>query len=105
MGSSASPGGAQIIELMRLSKGGDEARLHFAENARNIPSPLVLQGKGVRSSLRCWSRNDGGHHLYQGQIQNLLAWIDSNPGEHHAMLDATSLLGSMPWGDDLVSGR
>ena len=36
------------------------------------------------------------------EIQNLLAWIDANPGEHHAMLDATSLLGAMPWGDDLV---
>lgn len=94
--------GAQIIELMRLSKGGDESRLHFAESEGTIPSPSVLQGKGVKLVFGVGHETTGATTYTKAEIQNLLAWIDSNPGEHHAMLDATSLLGSMPWGDDLV---
>ena len=30
-------------------------------------------------------------------------WIDRNPAEHHAVLDATSMLGAMPWGPEIVA--
>ncbi len=94
--------GAQIVELMRQSKGGDEARLHFSESEGAIPSPEVLASKGVKLVFGVGHETTGATTYTKQEIQNLLAWIASNPDEHHAMLDATSLLGAMPWGEDLV---
>ena len=36
-------------------------------------------------------------------IANLLDWVDRNPAEHHVVLDATSMLGAMPWGEQAVA--
>ena len=94
--------GAQIVELMRLSKAGDESRLHFAENEGAIPSAATLSGMGVKLVFGVGHETTGATTYTKAEIENLLAWIESNPDEHHAMLDATSLLGAMPWGEELV---
>lgn len=94
--------GAQIVELMRLSKGGDESRLHFSDSEGSIPPASVQQSKGVKLVFGVGHETTGATTYTKPEIENLLAWIDANPDEHHAMLDATSLLGAMPWGDDLV---
>jgi lactate dehydrogenase-like 2-hydroxyacid dehydrogenase/phosphoserine aminotransferase len=94
--------GAQIVELMRLSKGGDESRLHFAENEGSIPAPATLMAKGVKLVFGVGHETTGATTYTRQEIENLLAWINANPDEHHAMLDATSLLGAMPWGEALV---
>lgn len=94
--------GAQIVEMMRLSKDGDESRLHFSDSEGAIPSPEALKAKGVKLVFGVGHETTGATTYTKQEIKNLLAWIDANPDEHHAMLDATSLLGAMPWGDDLV---
>ena len=94
--------GAQIVELMRQSKGGDEARLHFTESEGAIPTAADLQAKGVKLVFGVGHETTGATTYTKLEIENLLAWLNSNPDEHHAMLDATSLLGAMPWGEDLV---
>lgn len=95
--------GAQIIELMRLSQGGDEARLHFAEAEGHIPSADELYGKGVRLFFGVGHETTGATTYSESDIGNLLAWIDSDPERHHAVLDATSMLGAMPWEKELVA--
>lgn len=94
--------GAQIVELMRLSKDGDETRLHFSASEGAIPAADVLVSKGVKLVFGVGHETTGATTYTQREIENLLAWIDANPDEHHAMLDATSLLGAMPWGEELV---
>jgi lactate dehydrogenase-like 2-hydroxyacid dehydrogenase/phosphoserine aminotransferase len=94
--------GAQIVELMRLSKHGDEGRLHFAETEGHIPSPDVLKAKGVKLVFGVGHETTGATTYSESDIKNLLAWIDTDPERHHAVLDATSMLGSMPWGEKLV---
>ncbi len=95
--------GAQIVELMRLSKGGNEQRLHFAESEGAIPPAPELIAKGIRLVFGVGHETTGATTYTKDDIRNLLAWIDADPQNHHAMLDATSLLGAMPWGDDLVA--
>ncbi|NMD06377.1 MAG: phosphoglycerate dehydrogenase, partial [Phyllobacteriaceae bacterium] len=94
--------GAQIVEMMRLSKDGDETRLHFSESEGAIPTADALIGKGIKLVLGVGHETTGATTYTRQEIRNLLSWIDRNPAEHHAMLDATSLLGAMPWGEDLV---
>jgi hypothetical protein len=89
--------GAQIIELMRLSKGSDEARLHFASQEGHVPSAEELRAKGVKLFFGVGHETTGATTYSESDIKNLLAWIDSDPEHHHAVLDATSMLGSMPW--------
>lgn len=95
--------GAQIIELMRLSKDGDEARLHFAETEGHIPSADELNAKGVKLFFGVGHETTGATTYSESDIKNLLAWIDSDPEQHHAVLDATSMLGAMPWEKDVVT--
>ena len=43
-----------------------------------------------------------GATTYSDQdIGNLLAWIDQNPEKHHAVIDGTSMVGAMPWPEEL----
>lgn len=94
--------GAQIVELMRLSKHGDESRLHFAEAEGHVPSAATLISKGIKLFIGVGHETTGATTYSKSDVENLLAWIDANPAEHHAILDATSMLGSMPWGAKIV---
>lgn len=95
--------GAQIVELMRLTKGGDETRLHFANEEGHIPSAEVLMKMGVKLVFGVGHETTGATTYSKSDITNLLAWIDLNPSEHHAVLDATSMLGAMPWEDHIIA--
>jgi len=95
--------GTQLTELQRYATNGDENRLVFAEGEGSIPSAAYLQEKGVKLFFGVGHETTGATTYTQAEVTNLLAWIDLNPAEHHAVIDATSLLGAMPWEDDLVA--
>ena len=94
--------GSQIVELMRLSKGCDENRLHFASAEGHIPDASTLQEMGVKLVFGVGHETTGATTYSAGDIVNLLDWIDADPAQHHAVLDATSMLGAMPWDDDII---
>ncbi len=95
--------GAQIIEMMRHAKGGDESRLHFATAEGAIPSSDMLERLGIKVFFGVGHETTGATTYSRADILNLLDWIDRNPAEHHAVLDATSMLGAMPWGAEIVA--
>lgn len=94
--------GAQIIEMMRYARNGDESRIHFAKSEGAIPSSNQMERMGIKVFFGVGHETTGATTYTQAEILNLLDWIDRNPGEHHAVLDATSMLGAMPWGEDVV---
>lgn len=94
--------GAQIIEMMRYAKNGDESRIHFAKGEGAIPTSDALERMGIKVFFGVGHETTGATTYSRAEILNLLDWIDRNPAEHHAVLDATSMLGAMPWGDDVV---
>ncbi|MCA3555513.1 NAD(P)-dependent oxidoreductase [Aestuariivirga sp.] len=95
--------GAQIVEMMRFARNGGEARIHFARAEGAIPSSGVLERMGVKVFFGVGHETTGATTYSRADIENLLDWIDRNPAEHHAVLDATSMLGAMPWGEELVA--
>jgi lactate dehydrogenase-like 2-hydroxyacid dehydrogenase/phosphoserine aminotransferase len=95
--------GAQIIEMMRYAKGGDEARIHFAKAEGAVPSSDILERMGIKVFFGVGHETTGATTYSRSEILDLLDWIDRNPAEHHAILDATSMLGAMPWGEDVVA--
>ncbi|RCX02194.1 NAD(P)-dependent oxidoreductase [Marinomonas foliarum] len=96
--------GTQLTELQRYATNGDENRIIFAEGEGAIPSADFLIEKGVKLFFGVGHETTGATTYTEQEIANLLAWIDANPEEHHAVIDATSLLGAMPWAKELVDG-
>jgi len=94
--------GAQIIEMMRYARNGDESRIHFAGEEGAIPSSAELERMGIKLFVGVGHETTGATTYSNADIANLLAWIDRNPAEHHAMLDVTSMLGAMPWGEAAI---
>ena len=94
--------GAQIVEMMRYARNGDETRIHFAGGEGQIPTSDVLERMGIKVCFGVGHETTGATTYSRADIVNLLDWIDRNPAEHHAVLDATSMLGAMPWGEDIV---
>jgi lactate dehydrogenase-like 2-hydroxyacid dehydrogenase/phosphoserine aminotransferase len=94
--------GTQLTELQRYAENGDESRLLFAEGEGNIPSAEFLQSKGVKLFFGVGHETTGATTYTEQEIRNLIDWVDLNPSEHHAVIDATSLLGAMPWPQSLV---
>ncbi|TGQ63583.1 MAG: phosphoglycerate dehydrogenase [Mesorhizobium sp.] len=94
--------GAQLVELHRYSKRGDERRIHFAAKEGTVPSADYLRGMGIQIVLGVGHETTGATTYTAKDISNLLEWLRSDPDNHHAVLDATSLLGAMPWGDAVV---
>ena len=94
--------GAQIVEMMRYARNGDESRLHFAKDEGSIPSADALERMGIKVFFGVGHETTGATTYSRAEILSLLDWIDRNPAEHHAVLDATSMLGAMPWGEDIV---
>lgn len=94
--------GAQIIEMMRYARNGDEKRIHFAKTEGGIPSSDTLERMGIKVFFGVGHETTGATTYSRDEMLSLLDWIDRNPAEHHAVLDATSMLGAMPWGEDVV---
>ncbi len=95
--------GAQIVEMMRYARNGDEARIHFAGTEGAIPSSDKLERMGIKVFFGVGHETTGATTYSRADILNLLDWIDRNPQDHHAVLDATSMLGAMPWGPEIVA--
>jgi lactate dehydrogenase-like 2-hydroxyacid dehydrogenase/phosphoserine aminotransferase len=95
--------GAQIIEMMRYARNGEESRIHFAGEEGIIPSSAELERMGIRLFVGVGHETTGATTYSNADIANLLAWIDRNPAEHHALLDVTSMLGAMPWGEAAIA--
>jgi phosphoserine aminotransferase len=89
--------GAQIIEMMRYARKGDETRVHFTAAEGTVPDADALRRMGVKVFVGVGHETTGATTYSQADIDHLLAWIDADPVQHHAMLDATSMLGAMPW--------
>ncbi len=94
--------GAQMIEMQRYAANGDEARIHFADTEGSIPSADTLQEMGIKLFVGVGHETTGATTYTAEDVRNLIEWIDRDPPHHHAVLDATSMLGAMPWGDETV---
>ncbi|MEO0329120.1 MAG: NAD(P)-dependent oxidoreductase, partial [Pseudomonadota bacterium] len=94
--------GAQLIEMQRYAENGDENRLHFAENEGSIPSADAMQKMGIKLFIGVGHETTGATTYTLEDITNLLEWLDRDPANHHAVIDATSMLGAMPWSTDIV---
>ncbi len=94
--------GTQILELQRYSKKGDERRIHFASEEGHIPCADDLEKMGVKIFVGVGHETTGATTYCEKDLRHLLNWIDRNPRAHHAMIDATSLLGAMPWPNEIA---
>ncbi len=94
--------GTQLIELQRYARHGDENRLHFSPLEGAIPTADELETMGVRVFMGVGHETTGAMDYSVSDIQNLLEWIDRDPNRHHAVIDSTSMIGAMPWGEKLV---
>ncbi|MEM7213946.1 MAG: NAD(P)-dependent oxidoreductase [Pseudomonadota bacterium] len=94
--------GAQLIEMQRFAENGDESRLHFAEKEGTVPSAERLVEMGIKLFIGVGHETTGATTYTYEDITNLLEWIDRDPDNHHAVIDATSMLGAMPWEQSVV---
>lgn len=91
----------QLLELQRFSKNGDEARLHFSDQEGHIPPAETLTEWGIELFIGVGHETTGATTYSAQDVQNLLAWIEQDPENRHAVVDVTSMLGAMPWPDSL----
>ena len=93
--------GTQLIELLRFSTNGEKNRLHFSATEGHIPTPHQLQTWGIQLIIGVGHETTGATTYSDQDIRNLLAWIELNPQNHHALIDGTSMVGAMPWPESL----
>ena len=93
----------QLTEMQLYAKLGDSSRVYFTQDEGCIPSADSLEAKGIKLFFGVGHETTGATTYTEEHIRNLLAWIDRDPEQHHAIIDATSMLGAMPWPQDLVS--
>src|ERR1700761_2146362 len=95
--------GTQILELQKLSRDGDPGRIHFAGREGSIPTADELQSLGVQLFVGVGHETTGATTYNDADVRNLLEWLGRDPLLHHALIDGTSLLGSMPWPEELIA--
>lgn len=94
--------GAQVLELQKYAAAGDPQRVHFAAKEGHVPSADELQELGIRLFVGVGHETTGATTYNEADVRNLLEWLDRDPIAHHALIDGTSMLGAMPWPQDLV---
>jgi lactate dehydrogenase-like 2-hydroxyacid dehydrogenase/phosphoserine aminotransferase len=94
--------GVQLIELQKYAENGDESRIHFNSTEGHIPSADELQKLGIKLFVGVGHETTGATTYAEEDVRNLLEWIALDPVNHHAVIDATSTLGAMPWAEDIV---
>jgi phosphoserine aminotransferase len=94
--------GAQVLELHRFAAGGAQERVHFTGAEGHIPSANELAGMGIQLFIGVGHETTGATTYNETDLRNLLEWLDGDPASRHALIDGTSMLGAMPWPDDLV---
>ncbi|WP_323718017.1 NAD(P)-dependent oxidoreductase [Paracoccus aminovorans] len=92
----------QLIEMHRFAENGDESRIHFAQKEGAIPTARDLAEMGVSVFIGVGHETTGANSYTDAEIHELLAWLDADPDNRHAIFDATSMLGAMPWPPETV---
>jgi phosphoserine aminotransferase len=95
--------GTQVLELQKFASRGDPERVHFADAEGHVPSANELQQMGIRLFVGVGHETTGATTYDETDVRNLLDWLDRDPSSHHALIDGTSMLGAMPWPDELVT--
>jgi len=93
----------QLIEMQRFAEKGCESRIHFAASEGVIPTAAELTALGVSIFVGVGHETTGANAYTSSEIHELLNWLDGDPANRHAVFDATSMLGAMPWEPELVS--
>lgn len=93
----------QLIEMHRFAKEGNENRIHFAASEGVIPTADALSALGISIFVGVGHETTGANAYTSAEIRELLQWLDGDPANRHAVFDATSMLGAMPWEPDLVA--
>ena len=93
--------GVQILELQKFSRDGLQNRVFFADNEGSIPEAKTLKSLKIKIFVGVGHETTGATTYSEQDVKNLLEWIDLDPKNHHAIIDATSLLGAMIWPDNL----
>lgn len=94
--------GTQLMEMQKYAKKGNIERILFANSEGTIPPAWELKNKGVKLFFGVGHETTGATTYTEKEIENLLEWIEDNLAEHHAVIDATSLLGSMVWSNKII---
>ena len=92
----------QLIEMQRFAPNGDEDRINFAKVEGHIPTATELEAMGVSLFVGVGHETTGANAYTQAEVIELLKWLDRDPVGRHAVFDATSMLGAMPWEPELV---
>lgn len=93
----------QLIEMQRFAEKGCESRIHFADSEGVIPTADALAALGISIFVGVGHETTGANAYTSGEIRELLRWLDGDPANRHAVFDATSMLGAMPWEPELVA--
>ena len=64
--------GAQVIEMMRYARNGDEARIHFADHEGLIPTSDQLERMGIKLFIGVGHETTGATTYAAADIANLL---------------------------------
>jgi phosphoserine aminotransferase len=94
--------GTQIIELQQFAQGGDTDKVIFAGAEGSVPHPDDLEKMGVTLFVGVGHETTGATTYTEGEVKSLLEWLRRDPKNRHAMIDATSMLGAMPWPKEVV---
>lgn len=94
--------GTQVLELCRHA--GGEERVIFAESEGAIPAASELEAMGITLFIGVGHETTGATTYTEAEVRGLLEWLAGDPAGRHAMIDVTSLLGAMPWAEDVVAG-
>ena len=94
--------GTQILELQRYAANGNADKVVFAGDEGTIPSADELDAMGITLFVGVGHETTGATTYTEGEVRSLLEWLDRDPENRHAMVDATSMLGAMPWSPSVV---
>ncbi|MEO1107941.1 MAG: NAD(P)-dependent oxidoreductase [Pseudomonadota bacterium] len=94
--------GTQILELQQFAANGHEDKVVFADAEGTIPSADELEAMGITLFVGVGHETTGATTYTTEEVTSLLDWLDRDPANRHAMIDATSMLGGMPWPRDVV---
>jgi lactate dehydrogenase-like 2-hydroxyacid dehydrogenase/phosphoserine aminotransferase len=92
----------QVLELQKFAKNGSADRIQFATEEGTIPAAAELEALGTTLFVGVGHETTGANSYSRSEVEELLKWLDGDPANRHAVFDATSMLGAMPWGEDLV---
>lgn len=94
--------GTQIVELQQFATNGNSDKIVFAGDEGAIPSADELVAQGITLFVGVGHETTGATTYTEEEVKSLLEWLDRDPANHHAMIDATSMLGAMPWSQEVV---